>query len=525
MRVGVWSLTTKYIGVKLLVNQNKERTFKTSTTQVSCACNKRCNLFHLMESKTNHTPLETVDSIHLDGDAEFEDHNDYEVLNKDSELIPDEEEEIDYYLISSNESDESVPSANLNSTYGAPVSPAEAAALCPPGNGGLTYHSQLVGDHWTHPKDCDSDGRIKPRRATLPCRQKDFFSSLVKTDDGRWLFSGVLNGWPALTCLEVRSITCLANSRSWFGRKKVVRFWSAEADKDRGRSPTFPDGLKSVRVTLRAAPWTAKGWTANSPGCVWWYESLRCLGESPEDGVLSTHGGPRLTYGEDMIRSLQLDLAKYDHVEPIATRIHHFAHRYARPGKNGYETSKQKLTYHGAILLEWDHGRHCTVVELATLNGVGGRSGKANWYPDKSQNLPMLYRSMPTSMIMPWKGKYAEIRVHDVECKHLEEFKLYVDSFTGTEQRFLDPHFIASGTVRIFSRKQTDIQRYLLNYMGRDRRYSEEYRNCQTFAADFYGFMAGKSGIEPYSKVNRVAFKNRSHNFLYSPELYGAPHE
>jgi hypothetical protein len=29
MRVGVWSLTTKYIGVKLLVNQNKERTFKT----------------------------------------------------------------------------------------------------------------------------------------------------------------------------------------------------------------------------------------------------------------------------------------------------------------------------------------------------------------------------------------------------------------------------------------------------------------------------------------------------------------
>jgi hypothetical protein len=32
MRVGVWSLTTKYIGVKLLVNQNKERTFKTKVT-------------------------------------------------------------------------------------------------------------------------------------------------------------------------------------------------------------------------------------------------------------------------------------------------------------------------------------------------------------------------------------------------------------------------------------------------------------------------------------------------------------
>ena len=28
-------------------------------------------------------------------------------------------------------------------------------------------------------------------------------------------------------------------------------------------------------------------------------------------------------------------------------------------------------------------GEHCTVVELATYNGVGGRHGKANWYHDK----------------------------------------------------------------------------------------------------------------------------------------------
>ena len=41
-----------------------------------------------------------------------------------------------------------------------------------------------------------------------------------------------------------------------------------------------------------------------------------------------------------------------------------------------------RLTYHSAVLLEWDHGRHCTVVELATLNGVGGRRGKSNWLHD-----------------------------------------------------------------------------------------------------------------------------------------------
>ena len=37
--------------------------------------------------------------------------------------------------------------------------------------------------------------------------------------------------------------------------------------------------------------------------------------------------------------------------------------------------------------------------------------------------------------------------------------------------------------------------RYLLNYMGRDRRYTEKVRNCQAFAADFFGFVAGKKGI------------------------------
>lgn len=473
----------------------------------------------MAESKTNHIEsplhtLETVDSIHVDDDTEFEDHDDHAILNRDSELIPDEEEE---ELIP----DEDFPSSARCSVYGAPVPPAEAAALCPPGEGGLIYHSNLVSDQWNHPKDCDADGRIKSRRATLPCRHTDFFSSLVRTEDGRWLFSGVLNGWPALTCLELQSITCLAKSRTWFGRKKIVRFWSANNPNDKDRSPSFPTGLKSVRVTLRAAPWSARGWTAESPGCVWWYESLRCLSDDQD-------GGPRLTHGEDMIRSLEDDVEKYPSFsEPVATRIHHFAHRYARPGKKGYETSKQKLTYHGAILLEWDHGRHCTVLELATLNGVGGRSGKANWYVDKMEQLPALYRAMPPSMIMPWKGKFAEIRVHDIACKNLEEFKLYVDSYTGTEQRFLDPHFITSGTVRLSARKQTEVQRYLLNYMGRDRRYAEEFRNCQTFAADFYGFLAGKAGIEPFSKVNRVAYKNRSHNFLYAPELYnnGVPHE
>lgn len=297
------------------------------------------------------------------------------------------------------------------------------------------------------------------------------------------------------------------------GGKKIVRFW--DADRKDSKAPSFPVGPRSVRVTLRSPPWSKRGWTSDSPGFVWWYEAQRTL-------------GARLSHGEDMIRNLRDDVNAGTRFGadgmPTATHVHHFAHRYARPGKGGHETAKQKLTYHGAILLEWSHGRHCTVVELATLNGVGGRAGKANWFHDKNESLPGLYRAFPPWMIMPWKGQFAEIRVHDVTAKDLDEFKQYVASYTGNELRFRDVHYTFSAPVRLSGRSQADIQRYLLNYMGRDRRYAEEFRNCQTFAADFYGFMAGKAGIEPFHRVNRVAYRNRSHNFLYTPEMYGEPH-
>ena len=85
--------------------------------------------------------------------------------------------------------------------------------------------------------------------------------------------------------------------------------------------------------------------------------------------------------------------------------------------------AKQKLTYHGAILLEWDHGKYMTVVELATLYGVGGRKGKVNWHHDKPEPVTALYRAMSSHMIAPWKGKYAEVRVTDVPAKNLTEFQ------------------------------------------------------------------------------------------------------
>jgi hypothetical protein len=44
--------------------------------------------------------------------------------------------------------------------------------------------------------------------------------------------------------------------------------------------------------------------------------------------------------------------------------------------------------------------------------------------------------------------------------------------------------------------------------------------SLQTFAADFYGFICGKKGIEPTTLVTRTGYQNRSHIFMYNPSMY-----
>jgi len=407
---------------------------------------------------------------------------------------------------------EEPPAACIESVYGQPVSPEEAAAQCPPGTGGLVYHAHLLPDDYTPPEDLAdaSTGELKPRRASLPVRAKDFLASLVMTADGRVIFSGVLNGWPGLTCLELRSITCKLVGRL---SAQIVRPW--DAAKDGGSMPDLAtifvadDSNRNVRATLRMASWSSHGWSPSSPGAVWWFHSQRAA--------------KKVAYGEDIIRGLRQGYDDAGDKPPACTRATLFAHRYAL-GKRP-ESTKDKVTYHGAILLEWDHGAFCTVVELATLNGCGGRKGKANWHRDKLQEVTELYSYMPPELIAPWHTDLAEIRCHDVPMRTPEEFKEFLDEFTGPDLRFIDPHFASRGSrhcgdVRLTFRRQDHIARYLLNYMGRDGRYRQEFRNCQTFAADFFSFLAGHKDIKPFHPVCRVAYRNRSHLFLYEPDAF-----
>ena len=76
-------------------------------------------------------------------------------------------------------------------------------------------------------------------------------------------------------------------------------------------------------------------------------------------------------------------------------------------------------------------------------------------------------------------------------CRNLDDFRAFAAKHDGV--RFVDLTFAESGPLRLCHRSQKDIARYLLNYMGRDRRYTEKVRNCQAFAADFFSFAAGEA--------------------------------
>jgi len=204
---------------------------------------------------------------------------------------------------------------------------------------------------------------------------------------------------------------------------------------------------------------------------------------------------------------------------PLMQKVAVVAHRYAL-GKGKQESNRDRLTWHTLVVVEWDHGKNVTVIELANLNGVGGRRGKSNWCLDMDEPVPALYRSMAEAMIAPFRNEAAELRVVDHPAANINVFMQYMNEKTGMEKLFLDPQKQHEAPVRIHFNAQRDLVNYLSNYIGRDTRYTQEFRNCQDFAADIFGFLAGKSGIEPFSPICRAGYTNRSHMFLYAPDKF-----
>ena len=189
----------------------------------------------------------------------------------------------------------------------------------------------------------------------------------MKQQHSKWFFSGVLNGWPGLKHLELVKIEYKLN---------VVPGWRSHWDTEmnpKDKAPTFPTkvlGLMEVRAKLREPGWSAQGWAKDSPGYVMYYNQVR--------------KEPRVLYGTNIIRQFEKDRENEAkkvgwnnfHVphSPKCVRVHMISHRYA----TSKEKWKDKISYHSFALLEWDHGKHCTVIELAFLNGLGGYNARCN---------------------------------------------------------------------------------------------------------------------------------------------------
>jgi len=387
-----------------------------------------------------------------------------------------------------------------------PISAGDAE-LVVAGDSGLVWHAQIFPDTFKNSKHTLPSGELKPRRPLPQARATEFFKALVRTGDGRWIFGGSLNGWPALTSLELRSVT--AKGRDKLTRMKGVKRLFEAGAKDEGQIPTTDEqlaefhknifGKYSVRVTLRAPSWTGLGWAADEPGHVMWFDSQR------------QEGPPRVLHGTGVIAALRAEART---AEPQMANVHLFGHRYAKMS----EGLKDRLTYHAAILLEWDHGRHCSVIELAWLGGLGGYGGKSNFVADRDSPRPELYHSFPADMKMPWVSSRSEVRVLDVPAKDVRDFQAFLQEHCGAQKRFLEPKVTQSAKVALSYRSRIDLFRYLINYIARNPPYAQESRNCQTFSADLFRFLSGNHSVDPYHPVIRPFYKPRASDFLYETE-------
>ena len=402
--------------------------------------------------------------------------------------------------------------------------------------------------------------RIKPRRPSLPISAHDFLSSLTKIEENmihdgpaptqlsrgpRYVFHGVLNGWPGLRTLELISLEYRRNSSNVIpsprellsGQLLWVKSWSIneaatsiaypsksangiiigndvfKAKPNPDISPATPSTNAAIliepnrvhRATVRGPSWSAIGWSPGSPGFCFWYETKR---PTP---LLPT----KVSYGTRMIHELS-------HRDHMCTFIHMISHRYA---VNRIETPRDRLTYHSVCLLEWDHGLYCTLVETAYLNGMGGYRCRSNWYEDRdAEPMNRLLRDFPPEMICPWRMTQSEIRCYDVPAKNLSEFRTFMSQYSeaapATQRRFIDVRCTFTHPARLTFRSKAHIAQYLLNYILRDSSYGDLNRNCQTFAADFCSFIAGKKGVAPFHPVNRIEYQNRTYMFLYDSHLY-----
>jgi hypothetical protein len=165
------------------------------------------------------------------------------------------------------------------SFYGHPLSVQEATKLMPSGGDGLLRHATVIPDDYFHQgklmrglnkRDFLDNGEIKSRRPSLPITMTQLLSSLTKIDgpEGpRYIFNGVLNGWPSLCVFELialekkRTLGPLAPPDYMHSSRLTwSHYWSAHKEGKEGISPAIKDKSRVYQAKLRSPPWSSLGW-------------------------------------------------------------------------------------------------------------------------------------------------------------------------------------------------------------------------------------------------------------------------
>jgi len=393
--------------------------------------------------------------------------------------------------------------------YGQPVD-RQALKELEDDSGGLIWRAKIFRTGYTNKKISNPDGTLKARRPVPIVFEEDFFRSL-SCSNGKYVFQGRLNGWPGLTNLELISLDYLYSRGLGRSRKLFSKqFWSNKSNSKRENTPRYPipgswffkQKPICIRATLRAPKYTEFGYSKDNPGHAYWFKPFR--------SVPGPDGGPKIAHGMNIMKALEHDHELTGEPMPRAVKAHFYAHRYAKVN----ERPKDKIMYHTGVLLEWDHGRYCTNVELAYRHGLGGYGGRSNWIEDRDSGRPLLWACLQDNMKCPWRTKLSEVRMIDMNVKNLDEFRQFLKKYEGPRERFLKPHIKYSLPVRLSMNSAVDIARYVINYSLRDPSYSEEFHSCQSFASDFVGFLCAKTVIEPLFPA-KLLYKERRHLFLY----------
>jgi len=237
-----------------------------------------------------------------------------------------------------------------------------------------------------------------------------------------------------------------------------------------------------------------------NPGHVWWSRLNETL----------KPGGTNFVFGRQMLQ--------YADPKEKASNIHVFSYRYGNYDGSQLaepETWMTRMTgYHTAVLIEWEHAKYSSVIELAWQFGIGGYKGRS-WYNEDpvDSNMTELFRTMHEpanrALVQPWEPSMSEIRILDKRYPTAKAWEQFMKSYP----RYVEPHYVASSRVkRRFARSRVDLLENLLSWITRSQsRYIKLKVDCMTFALDLFNHFAAKrdpykqAGYRPKTKTGKIA--------------------